>query len=190
MGEKKVEGACMTKRAMLFVQGKDRPGIISEVTAILFKAGANLEDISMTLLEGQFAMMLSFKTKHTKKISENISKLRKQPWNLYVDFVAFTAKDPTKKNKNARAVLVTAIGRDRTGIVHSISSGLAKIKANITNLDCRLLKGDQKKPLYSLALEAELFGPQDLAKLNALKAKWQKKFGIEVQFHPSESSVF
>ena len=40
------------------VLGHDRPGIIAETTAILAGLGLNLEDSSMTLLRGHFAMTL------------------------------------------------------------------------------------------------------------------------------------
>ncbi len=58
----------MSKHGMLFVLGEDRPGIVKAVTGILYQAGANLEDVSMTLLDGQFAMMLSFQIKKAKGI--------------------------------------------------------------------------------------------------------------------------
>ena len=40
------------------VLGHDRPGIIAETTAALAGLGLNLEDSTMTLLRGHFAMML------------------------------------------------------------------------------------------------------------------------------------
>ncbi len=40
------------------VIGHDRPGIIAEATAALAGLGLNLEDSTMTLLRGHFAMML------------------------------------------------------------------------------------------------------------------------------------
>ena len=40
------------------VIGHDRPGIIADVTAGLADLGINLEDSSMTLLRGHFAMTL------------------------------------------------------------------------------------------------------------------------------------
>ena len=40
------------------VIGHDRPGIIAETTAALAGLGLNLEDSTMTLLRGHFAMML------------------------------------------------------------------------------------------------------------------------------------
>ena len=40
------------------VLGHDRPGIIADVTGALAELGGNLEDSSMTLLRGHFAMTL------------------------------------------------------------------------------------------------------------------------------------
>ena len=47
------------KRILITVSGKDKPGIIAKVTGLLYARGCNLEDVSMTLLEGQFAMMMT-----------------------------------------------------------------------------------------------------------------------------------
>src|SRR5512145_303550 len=40
------------------VVGKDRPGIVAEVSRILFELGCNIEDSTCTILSGQFAMIL------------------------------------------------------------------------------------------------------------------------------------
>src|SRR5947209_4071447 len=38
--------------------GADRPGIVAAVTQVLVERGCNLEDASMAILRGHFAMML------------------------------------------------------------------------------------------------------------------------------------
>ena len=38
--------------------GADRPGIVAAVTGVFLENGCNLEDTSMTILRGHFAMML------------------------------------------------------------------------------------------------------------------------------------
>ena len=45
------------------VLGDDRPGIVSEVTSALASLGANLEDSTMTLLRGHFAMVVLVRTR-------------------------------------------------------------------------------------------------------------------------------
>jgi glycine cleavage system transcriptional repressor len=45
-------------RFAVSVFGRDRPGIVAALTRVLADAGCNLEDTSMTILRGHFAMML------------------------------------------------------------------------------------------------------------------------------------
>lgn len=181
----------MAKHGMLFVQGKDRSGIIEKTTGLLFCAGANLEDVSMTLLEDQFAMMLSFKieTNKWKNLFEQTLFLKNKPWELNVDLVPIKRESLEKKSLK-KSILITAIGKDRTGIVYHLSSGLAKIRANITNLDCRLLQRSKKNNLYSLLLEVDLFSVSDEKKIKKLIRMWQVKLGIEIKVHSSEAAIF
>ena len=44
------------KMLSLSAIGKDRTGIVSSISEILFKLGCNIEDSTMTLLSGQFAV--------------------------------------------------------------------------------------------------------------------------------------
>ena len=45
-------------RAVVTVTGKDRKGIIAKVSAFLAEKGANIEDISQTILGEYFAMIM------------------------------------------------------------------------------------------------------------------------------------
>lgn len=46
-------------KAVITVLGKDRPGIIAEVSGALYRAGANILDITQTVLQGEiFSMVL------------------------------------------------------------------------------------------------------------------------------------
>ena len=50
----------MGQRFIMTAFGKDRPGIAADVTQILYENGCNLEDTSMTLLAGEFTLILLF----------------------------------------------------------------------------------------------------------------------------------
>ena len=52
------------------ITGKDRPGIIAALTAAVFKVGGNLEDASMTILEGEFAMIVLVELKAVTAIQK------------------------------------------------------------------------------------------------------------------------
>ena len=45
-------------KAILTVIGKDKQGIIAKVSGVLYEAGANIEDISQTLMSEYFVMIM------------------------------------------------------------------------------------------------------------------------------------
>lgn len=49
-------------KAVVTVVGKDKSGIIARVTAYLAEAGVNVEDISQTVLQDWFAMIMLVET--------------------------------------------------------------------------------------------------------------------------------
>lgn len=181
----------MSRKGMLFVQGEDRPGIIKTITGILFDCKANLEDVSMTLLENQFAMMVSFNAdeKAWKNIDSQILVLRKKPWGMHTHLISISSQR-LKSKRPAQSILISAIGKDRTGIVHRLSSDLSKLKANITNLDCRLLQRSKSSSLYSMVLEVDLPASVSMKKISRLISVWQTDLGIEIKTHTSEAAVF
>ena len=58
-------------RAVVTVTGKDKKGIIAKVSAFLSEKGVNIEDISQTILQEYFAMIMLV------DISESNTKLAK-----------------------------------------------------------------------------------------------------------------
>ena len=45
-------------KAIISVIGKDRPGIIAKVSGKLFELNANIEDISQTIMQSTFTMIM------------------------------------------------------------------------------------------------------------------------------------
>jgi ACT domain-containing protein len=54
-----------TNTAIITVVGRDKVGIIAAVSAFLAERGINIEDISQTILSGNFVMMMSVDTSGT-----------------------------------------------------------------------------------------------------------------------------
>ncbi|GEM01117.1 ACT domain-containing protein [Halolactibacillus halophilus] len=54
----------MQKRAVVTVVGKDQVGIISKVTTVLAKHKMNIHDISQTILQDYFTMMMIVEMKN------------------------------------------------------------------------------------------------------------------------------
>lgn len=57
-------------KAIVTVIGKDKKGIIARVSGALAEAGANVEDISQTVMQGYFMMMMLVDISVAEKIRD------------------------------------------------------------------------------------------------------------------------
>ncbi|MDR2943186.1 MAG: ACT domain-containing protein [Treponema sp.] len=60
--------------AIITVVGSDKVGIIAKVSAFLAERGINIEDISQTVLSGNFVMMMMVSLKEGSSALEDIKK--------------------------------------------------------------------------------------------------------------------
>ena len=131
------------------VLGHDRPGIIAETTGILAGLGLNLEDSTMTLLRGHFAMMLiSEGSSSSADIEEALQPLTADG-TLTVSVREVPEEQPAATD--GTSWVLTVHGGDRPGIVSSVVTEIARVGGNITDLTTRLA-GD----LYLLIAELDL----------------------------------
>ena len=63
----------MGKHYIMTAFGKDRPGIVADVSQVLYENGCNLEDSTMTLLADEFTLILLFAAGE-EDIEEQLSK--------------------------------------------------------------------------------------------------------------------
>jgi len=177
------------KKIMITVSGEDKPGIIAKVSGLLFARGCNLEDISMTLLEGQFAMMMTAclpSETVMQRVLQGVDLLRGVPWSLECHLTELKKTTVSKKHaKGSMPCMITAFGKDRTGIVYEVSRALAGLRVNITDLDSRIL-GKGGKTTYAMLLEVDLPGKASLPKIKSLLAKVARQLKIEIQIKPLE----
>lgn len=131
------------------VLGHDRPGIIAETTGRLAGLGLNLEDSTMTLLRGHFAMTLVCAgTATDAEIAAALTPLAADG-TLTVTVREVPAEQPGATD--GTSWVLTVHGGDRPGIVSSIVEEVARVGGNITDLTTRLA-GD----LYLLVAEIDL----------------------------------
>lgn len=181
------------KSYLLTVIGKDRPGIIATVSGVLAGARCNLEDISMTILEGEFSMILVMSCPNSpalEKIRRDIAKLEKTAQlNFFWRELKGSLVRGEKHLKNSQCYLITAMGKDRTGIVYQISRYLAAKKMNVTDLNSRIL-GKGPNAIYAMMLEVDI--PKSIKIESAQKDldKIAQKLKVEVRMKPIERLEF
>ena len=73
-------------KAFITVMGKDRVGIIASVSTLLSKLGINIEDISQTVLQGLFTMIMAVDiSKSTMAFSDLVKALKTEGEKLGVE---------------------------------------------------------------------------------------------------------
>jgi glycine cleavage system transcriptional repressor len=136
-------------RHAITVLGLDRPGIIAETTGRLAGLGLNLEDSTMTLLRGHFAMTLVCEGEAAGTEIEAALAPLADDGTLTVTVRAVPV-DAAYEPSGTPWVL-TVHGGDRPGIVSAVVGEVARVGGNITDLTTRLA-GD----LYLLVAEIDL----------------------------------
>ena len=169
----------MTLQAITVI-GHDRPGIIAEATAALAGLGLNLEDLTMTLLRGHFAMMLVCAgDAPSERIEEALAFLTRDG-SLDVSVREVPEESPT--GPVASSYVVTVHGADRPGIVSAVASRVAEVGGNITDLATRLSGG-----LYILSAEVDLPAGTDVAALEAALSATAAELGVDATLRQVES---
>jgi glycine cleavage system transcriptional repressor len=160
------------------VVGHDRPGIIAQAADALADSGMNLEDSSMTLLRGHFAMtLICAGTASVSDVERALAPLA--DGSLTVD-VRELPREGKQRSAAGSTLLVTVHGADRLGIVARLTTVVAAAGGNITDLTTRL-SGE----LYVLLAEVDL-DPSATARLEADLAAAGTKLGVDVTLRDLE----
>ncbi len=162
------------------VLGHDRPGIIAETTGRLAGLGLNLEDSSMTLLRGHFAMMLLCAGETPAADIEAALAPLTADGTLTV-----TVREVPEEHADApsgTSWVLTVHGGDRPGIVSSIVGEVARVGGNITDLTTRLA-GE----LYLLVAEVDLPAGVDAAAVEAAIKSVAATLGVGATLREAEA---
>lgn len=163
------------------VIGRDRPGIIAEVTAVVAELGGNLEDSAMTLLRGHFAWMLIADVADSAELSARLAPLSSD--GLLVSVLPLAAD--AEFDSGQEAYVLTVHGADRPGIVATVTAAIAENGGNITDLSTRLSSGG----LYVMVAEVLLPAAADVSAISGQLADAGARLGVGVSLRPAESDV-
>ena len=162
------------------VLGHDRPGIIAETTGILAGLGLNLEDSTMTLLRGHFAMMLI--SEGSVAGAEIEAALAPLTAGGLLDVSVREVPEEHAAATDGTSWVLTVHGGDRPGIVSSVVAEVAKVGGNITDLTTRLA-GD----LYLLIAELDLPAGVDADEVEAGIKAVAQDLGVGATLRPVEA---
>ena len=160
---------------------KDRPGIVADVTEVLFRLGCNIEDSSCTMLGGDFAMILivSHEKPFTKaKLVDDFKSLHERTG--LVTYVRHLSEEEICPLQDVGELcLISVYGSDQPGIVYRVTRALADRKVNIADLNTKLI-GTVEEPVYVMMLEATLPEGLTVEGVSELLENLRKELKVEI----------
>jgi glycine cleavage system transcriptional repressor len=169
------------------VIGVDRPGIIAAVTGALAEVGGNLEDSSMTILGGHFAMSLLVSVPGADGgADENAVRAALEPVTGQLGLAAFVGAVTAEPDhtRTGRPYVVSVHGADRPGIVSRLMGVIAAHAGNVTDLTTRLTGS-----LYVVVADVDLPVGADAEALQHALGEAADALGVEVTVRAADPDV-
>ncbi len=152
----------MADRYIMTAFGKDRAGIVADVTRLLYENDCNLEDTTMSILADEFTLSLLFSSQ-VPNIEELLTReCRRLELDKKISaFVRPLQPQQESNQKNFKTCTLHIEGLDQAGIVYKTSQFLADHRLSIIQLDSATSASPQSgATIYNMTIHVQV--PEDL----------------------------
>lgn len=167
----------MGNHFVISVLAEDKPGIIADVTNVIYDLKGDLADMSQSVLNGFFSMIIQ--SRFDESVSETIllEKLRSIDSSSELHCLVKEIKKPSPSDipEQGETYVVTAQGKNRTGLVASVSAFCRDNKINITGYDTKL-SGQSYSMMLDINLPEEVSPDEIHDKLSSMG----KELGLKI----------
>lgn len=131
-------------KIIVTVLGQDRPGILAAVSDILFRLECNIENVSQTILQSEFAGIFIVQKPEGLSTQNLAYKLEEtlNPVDLYVHVTEMEGSELESEPVPSDPFVITTMGPDRKGLVAAFTAILARHRVNVTQLRAVFRGGD------------------------------------------------
>jgi glycine cleavage system transcriptional repressor len=172
----------MKNFTILFLVGKDRPGIVDDVSSFLFERGANIEDSHMAAMGGRFTIMTLFScsSEQLEIITSELDHLQSFGFEVSLH----EADDPGIVPQQAGLPLkLEVVSMDHPGIVQKVVSILHRHNVNISNLDTQITSAPLSgAPLFDLILEASVPAGESIVNVKEELQQLAAEMNLDLSF--------
>ena len=165
--------------------GADRPGIVAAVTGALADAGANLDDTSMTILHGHFAIAMVVDGPEGLDVAAALAPTA-EDLGLTLDVRPIPEGTPPSPPGERWSLAV--YGADRPGLVAAITAVVAEAGGNVVDLTTRVVGGPER-PVYAMQLEIALAEDADAEALGARLREVAAGLGVDGTLTPADADL-
>jgi len=169
--------------------GRDRPGIVADLSELIYECDCNLEDSSMTILGSEFAVLLLL-TGEGAGIAERLSSACKRlEWEkrLTVFFRPLEAEPiPYRASHRAARYALQAAGVDKAGIVARLTRCLADLGVNVAQMQTQSRpEPESGTPIYTVRLVMDVPGEVDVQALRDRLESIASELCVDLTMEPA-----
>jgi len=142
-------------KAVISTIGHDRPGLVSAITAVATELGLNIEDSRMTVLGGEFAVLMAVDGNDDALIQfdSQLASLCSGNDSAYM----FRRTQQRSEHQPSRPYVATVVAMDHPGIVHAIAAFFSARNINIRDLETETSPAAHTgTPIFNVTLIAEV----------------------------------
>jgi glycine cleavage system transcriptional repressor len=152
----------MQKTVVITGAGRDRVGIVAELAGFLYELGCNLLDSSMTLLRGEFAIILMATLPEGMDVEELRRGLAGLQEKLVLNFSVreLGVEEMAEPEASGYQFIISVYGADKPGIVAGITRKLAELNLNVTDVQTKSVKQGEGEVFVMML---EVTSPLELA---------------------------
>lgn len=180
----------MSKSVVLTAVGRDRVGIVARVAAVFFELGCNLLDSSMTLLRGEFAIILMVTLPQGSSVEQLKGKIpaleRELGMNIHVR--ELNDDELIDSSVEGNPHIISVYGADKPGIVAGVTQELAELGVNITDVQTKYSgrSSSGQKPVFMMILEVDVPPSIPTARLEQSLKKSCDSLGMDISVQALE----
>lgn len=156
----------MSDQMVITALGADRPGIVDELSQVLYSQNLNIEDSRMSSLGGAFAVLLLV-TGSKQAIDEFIGNTAQIEAALQMQLL-IRASESEKTGDGLVPYQVEVVAMDNPGIVHNLAGFFASRQINIVDLETDCYPAAHTgTPMFSMLLTIGVPAGMSIKKLRA-----------------------
>jgi glycine cleavage system transcriptional repressor len=174
----------MKKYLVISALGKDRPGIVNQLSRAILEAGCNIEDSRMTVLGGEFALMLL-----VSGVWNAIAKLESQAKVLEakLELTLVTKATEPRATKTAMVpYVVDVVSMDHPGIVSEVAEFFSTRNINIEDLSTwTYAAAHTGTPMFSMNMTISVPAEVNIGQLRDEFTRFCDTLNLDATLEPS-----
>lgn len=176
----------MSEYLVLSAVGRDQPGIVKALSESIVAAGANIDASRMTVLGGEFAiiLMVSGTGEAVGELEKKISDIERQTALT----IQMKRTEPRQTGQNMLPYSVKVVSMDQPGIVHSVTGFFSAQGINIEELSTATYAAAHTgTPMFSLDMTVNIPGDIRMSRLRQTFTEFCDALFIDAVLEPVNS---